>query len=547
MMKTSRYIWMLILTACAAASCEMWPDRQVFEGSGLGAVSKYYELPETKTDTLVDVIATMQYDIRFNADWLTAPATSQGREGFRITCEANTGVTRMATIILAIDQTNHYDTLTVCQSGTTAMTMLKGTEEGSAKIALNSEVEDAQLSITYFGTDSDWIVSPEIISDEISFTYMKNDGVLPRMASIKVSYKDSEGRALTHGFDVFQYNSEDDHVPAAESVVDLTSDGRWANSYILAEADATIYSVDAKSVSGNLISPAIRTADVLWETVEGTVGNVFYDPIDKKFYFEKKGGAAGNAVIALRDNTGRILWSYHVWAPGQTVNDVVIGGVTFMDRNIGAMTKSAPSGNETASVGMHYQWGRKDPFPPAASLGTANGVQSTVYPADAIKYIAANEGHSGKPLSYTIENPTTYIWGSGATGMEDWSQVQNDGYWNSAVKTDYDPCPYGYVVPSKDQLQAVVGVWDSSTNATKGKNIVCDDGSVNYWVKAGWYRRSYHATSNLANVGNNGYYWTSTPVAYSASVRGSYASEGGNMKASVRRWGGTVRCVKVSL
>ena len=91
----------------------------------------------------------------------------------------------------------------------------------------------------------------------------------------------------------------------------------------------------------------------------------------------------------------------------------------------------------------------------------------------------------------------------------------------------------------------MVGQWDKSANATKGKNIVCDDGSVNYWVKAGWYRRSYNATSHLANVGNNGYYWTSTAVAYSASVRGSYASESGSMKASVRRWGGTVRCVKV--
>ena len=544
-MKTSRYIWVLLLTVSMFISCNKWSDRQVFEGSGLGAVTKYYELPETSTDTLVNVIATMRYDIRHNADWLSTPATSQGRDGFRVRCQANKGVTRVATIILAIDQTNHYDTLTVRQSGTTAMTMLNGSEEGSARIALNSEVDDCQLDVTYFGTDSDWIISPEIVGDEITFTYQKNEGILPRMASIKVSYKDVEGHALTHGFDVFQYNCEDGHVPSAESIVNLTEGGKFANSFILAEDAATIYSVDAKLVSGKLVSPAIRTAEVLWETVEGTVENVIYDPIDNKFYFEKKAGAAGNAVIALKDNAGKILWSYHVWAPGDAVNDVVIGGVTFMDRNIGAMTKSAPSGTETTAVGMHYQWGRKDPFPPAASLSTPNGVQSAVYPADAITYIAANEGHAGKPLNFTIENPATYIWGSGATGMEDWSQIQNDEYWGT-VKTDYDPCPYGYIVPSKDQLQAVVGQWDKSANATKGKNIVCDDGSVNYWVKAGWYRRSYNATSHLANVGNNGYYWTSTAVAYSASVRGSYASEGGNMKASVRRWGGNVRCVKVN-
>ena len=76
MMKVSRYILAAALAVCAIVSCERWPDRQVFEGSGLGAVSKYYELPETATDTLVDVIATMKYDITHNSDWLSTPATS---------------------------------------------------------------------------------------------------------------------------------------------------------------------------------------------------------------------------------------------------------------------------------------------------------------------------------------------------------------------------------------------------------------------------------------------------------------------------------------
>lgn len=544
MMKVSRYILATALAACAIVSCERWPDRQVFEGSGLGAVSKYYELPETATDTLVDVIATMKYDITHNSDWLSTPATSQGRDGFRITCEGNTGVARIATIILAIEQTHHYDTITVRQNGTTAMTILNGSEDGSAKIALNSDVEDYQLSVKYFGDVAGWISAPEVVDGEITFTYMKNEDVLPRLASIVISYKDATGVQLSHGFDILQYNNSDTHMPVADSVVDLTEGGKWANCYILNESAETVYSVDVKHVSGKSVSSAIRMAEVLWETVEGTVNNVVFDPVDGKLYFRKKEGAKGNSVVALKDNTGKILWSYHLWAPGEELKDVVIGGVTFMDRNIGAMTSAAPSGTENASVGMHYQWGRKDPFPPAASLSTANGVQSAVYPADAIKYTPANEGHPGKPLNFTIENPSTYIWGSGSTGNEDWSQIQNDNYWG-AEKTDYDPCPYGYVVPTKDQLQAVTSIWNDSANATKGKNIACDDG-VNYWVKAGWYRRSYHATSNLANVGNNGYYWTSTAVAYTGSVRGAYASEGGSLKASVRRWGGNVRCVKVN-
>ena len=63
MMKIYINILAACLVFCATLSCEKWSDRQVFEGSGLGAVTKYYELPETTSEVHVDVIATMQYDI----------------------------------------------------------------------------------------------------------------------------------------------------------------------------------------------------------------------------------------------------------------------------------------------------------------------------------------------------------------------------------------------------------------------------------------------------------------------------------------------------
>ena len=543
-MRGYKYILALLAT-CAFFSCERCPDRQVFEGSGLGAPSKYYELSDSQTDTLIDVIATMQYDIRHNADWIATPATSQGRDGFMLTCQENKGLKRLTTIILAIDQTNHYDTLTICQNGTKAIKTLKGTESGVATIALNSEIMSHELNVRYYGEVSNWIEGTEIVDNNITFTYQKNDNTTPRLASIMISYTDSEGRVLEHGFDILQLNNQDNHIPVNGPVVDLTADGKWANCYILNENSATNYSIEAKHVSGKLISKGIRVAEILWETAEGTVKNPVFDPIDNKLYFEKEAGAKGNAIIALKDNNNTIIWSFHIWVPGEEMKDVVIGGVTFMDRNLGANTSSAPSSNENSSVGMHYQWGRKDPFPPAKNLSTANGIQSEVFPSDAITYTPANEGHSGKPLSFAIENPATYIWGSGSTGIEDWSAIQNDNYWSSIQKTNYDPCPYGYIVPSKDQLLAVTSRWKSSKDATKGKNITCDDNTTNYWVKAGWYRRSYNATSQLANVGNHGYYWTSTEGAYSASVRGAYVSQSQDIQIFVRRWGGNVRCVKI--
>ena len=101
-MNTYKYILAAILVTCAVISCEKWPDRQVFEGSGLGAVTKYYEIQEGQADVHVDVIATMPYEIRNSADWISVPATSQARDGFTISCKHNTGLIRQASIILAI-------------------------------------------------------------------------------------------------------------------------------------------------------------------------------------------------------------------------------------------------------------------------------------------------------------------------------------------------------------------------------------------------------------------------------------------------------------
>ena len=155
MMKTVKYIMAVILAAGAVISCEKWPDRQVFEGSGLGAITKYYEIQEGQSEVHVDVIATMPYEIRNSADWISVPASSQARDGFTISCQPNTGLVRQASIILAIEKTSHYDTVVVRQNGTTAIKMLDAEADGVAKIAMGGRVGDHQLSVDFYGNQTD--------------------------------------------------------------------------------------------------------------------------------------------------------------------------------------------------------------------------------------------------------------------------------------------------------------------------------------------------------------------------------------------------------
>ena len=537
MMKTVKYIMAVILAAGAVISCEKWPDRQVFEGSGLGAVTKYYEIQEGQDDVHVDVIATMPYEIRNSADWISVPATSQARDGFTISCQPNTGLVRQATIILAIEKTSHYDTVVVRQNGTTAIKMLDAEADGVARIAMNSQVGEHELTVDYYGNQTEWISDLKVDGNDISFAYLRNELNIPRFASVIMTFKDAAGVSLSHRFDVLQRNVEG----AEANVVDLTEGGKWANCYLLDEADATSYSFEPKHVSGEAISGQLRTAEVLWETAQNTVENLAYDHTANKIFFTKTAGAKGNAVIALKDYNGNLLWSCHLWATSQDVKEILLVGVTFLDRNIGAVANTAPVAAENDAAGMFYQWGRKDPFPAPSKMNEANGVLSTVYPAGAIEL---QTKQSGVSLETAILNPTVYYWGNDNVGTEDWSSVQNDGYWNTASKTDYDPCPYGYVVPDKTQIDALIASRSGQT-ASYGNLLKCDDGTTNYLSSAGWFRRKLHATSQYAHVGQHPHYWSTTTVRVDDDCIGSYATDKITVvKEHPRRWGATIRCVK---
>jgi hypothetical protein len=267
-------------------------------------------------------------------------------------------------------------------------------------------------------------------------------------------------------------------------------------------------------------------------------------------YIYKPEGVKGSAIVALTDKDGKIVWSLHFWASGEAVGECTIGGYTFMDRNIGAISTTAPVNGENDAAGMHYQWGRKDPFPPAKILKqekyynsegknvSTGQVRSEVFP----DIITQKTEQNGVTLSTTIQNPHIYYWGSKGEGSENWCSTLDDNLWDNASKTNYDPCPYGYVVPSKSHLEAAAAKFSDSTN---GYMAQCDDGSNNFWCKAGWYRRTANSYCELANV-DAAYYWSSTTGVYNTSYKGSYAMEKKSLSIKARRWGGTIRCVKAN-
>lgn len=222
--------------------------------------------------------------------------------------------------------------------------------------------------------------------------------------------------------------------------VNLSSNGT-ANSYIVRPIYGEYY-FDA-SVKGNSVESVgqIASVEVLWETRNtanslkkgSVIASVELKGTDIHFMLPPD-VKPGNALVAVKDALGTILWSWHIWVvdfdPIET-QQTYLGGAVMMDRNLGALKVKG----DVTSHGLIYYWGRKDPFP---SLVSHSSFAATV-PENVINSIDQHTSYE-----YAIQNPTTVI----TQGV--WND--SDTNW-SASKTIYDPCPVGWQVPS-------LNVWD---------------------------------------------------------------------------------------
>lgn len=234
---------------------------------------------------------------------------------------------------------------------------------------------------------------------------------------------------------------------AIDSAVSLDGNGT-ANSYIVSQAGT--YSFSAVKGNSSTSVGSVASMEVLWEScgtstaptrtslVSGArySGGKVYVKIPSPF-------VEGNAVVAAKNSSGTILWSWHIWLTDAPEEQVYYGNAgTVMDRNLGA-TSATPG--DVGALGLLYQWGRKDPFLGSSSISMPVLAKST------ISWPLMKEAESCGTVDYAIKNPTTYI---AITGMNDWMAVEDQTLWQTD-KTIYDPCPPGWHVPEAGEY----GLW----------------------------------------------------------------------------------------
>lgn len=275
---------------------------------------------------------------------------------------------------------------------------------------------------------------------------------------------------------------------------------------VIGNGDAGIIADAGFHTTSASIDP--KSAKLMWEDSEGFISGVSLVKGKVNFTAEKN---VGNAMIAVFDGAGTVLWSWHIWGVGDTMpgdeevssqatiseNSTLKVRYTVMDRTLGALSK-------TSYFTTLYQWGRKDPIPNSTVYfvdGQAAGIEKT-YPvhkpgsaADATILTSIQhpeciiddyKGKAGDWLASDKTNKYNLLWGdANTTYVFNKSKPAAGKGWTNG-KTIYDPCPSGYRVSSKF---AWTGFCGSSSGETKNIDYI-------YFVK---YANGYYFKKNSSD------------------------------------------------
>ena len=449
-------------------------------------------------------------------------------------------------------------------SATITVTTLDGGMTATCKVTVNASI----VSVTSVSLNKSSLPliegATETLTATVSPYYATNLNVSWKSSNSSVATVSSTGKvtAVKAGTATITVTTEDGGKTATCSVTvnaaavdpskatDLSSSGT-ANCYIVSASGDYKF----KTVKGNTTTSvgSVSSASVVWETFGTSTAPNVGDLVNTVSYSNgyicfKTTGKEGNALIAAKDASGNILWSWHIWCTDKPSDQVYKNGAgTMMDRNLGA-TSSTPG--DVGALGLLYQWGRKDPFLGSSSTSSSTQAKSTItWPSP------VESNSSNGTIAFATSHPTTFIASNG--NNFDWyytgSSSTDDTRWNSNKGT-YDPCPHGYRVPDgggNGVWSKALGFsswfenvpWNSTNKGMDFKSYFTS--STQCWYPASGYLRSESDCGSLGNVGGGGDYWSCTSD--NNCAYGLCFSLNGSVHPSMAyylAYGLSVRCIK---
>lgn len=353
-------------------------------------------------------------------------------------------------------------------------------------------------------------------------------------------------------------------IGSLDTFIPLDTEGT-SNSYI-ADRGAASYSFTAtimgngadgiidegkfEDASGNILTKAgganihPLSAKLLWQDTDELVEQVGLS--DGKVQV-KMGRSRGNALIAVYDKANpnaedaKVLWSWHLWCTPvpqiiECATSIYTGNnYKVMDRNLGATTSEPNLGT---TQGLHYQFGRKDPFSGSLSY---DGERTILYDVrSSTSILKAEIIDEAIQIRQALNFPDIYFLRH--SDQEDWYEGVGAHYlWGNpegrasvhpvkTTKTIYDPCPAGYKILPGD----VFFVFARTTKPSEYSNeIICkvenlnslfyvkkiEDGGTTFYAdgagvdetKLIYLPLAYSPQWAAGKLHSSGYYWTSSP------------------------------------
>ena len=339
-------------------------------------------------------------------------------------------------------------------------------------------------------------------------------------------------------------------VSSLDTFTPLDTEGT-ANSYI-ADRGAGSYSFTAtimgngvdgiidegkfEDASGNILTKAgganihPLSAKLLWQDTDELVEQVAL--VNGRVQV-KMGRSRGNPNA----EDAKVLWSWHLWCTAtpkilEFVTSIYTGNnYKVMDRNLGATATKAYLGTVQ---GLHYQWGRKDPF--SGSL-TYDGIRTILYDVRSgqgvYKYsderVTAGQAISTPSSLYsprrglgseswcTKTTELKYLWGN--------PDGEQDVFPKETLKSLYDPCPYGYKVAPHDVFKILskgeIAIFPPAGASLGDMYFIKSyfaNGSTFYYDNAGidetkliYLPETYRPNGDGIKLGKWGVYWCSSP------------------------------------
>lgn len=234
-----------------------------------------------------------------------------------------------------------------------------------------------------------------------------------------------------------------------------------------------------------------------------------------------------NAIVAVKDSDGNIIWSWHIWGTFDDLTPYTITNHTGVEYKFMPQYLGWKWDNSSKQQGRccHYQWGRKDPMPVASAYNSSS--TATLYGSKSFTVAAAvnnlYEAISKPNVFFTQCDEVTYNWHHGTSKYNLWNANLNSaGAYDdmaTAIKTVYDPCPAGFMLPAG---RAWTGFTTTGNNtSTRSEFNVVGEWSAGWMFKrnsadtvgvrypAAGYR--YRTSGGLANVAGELYVWSFAP------------------------------------